>query len=302
MSELSHTVQMRRRDPARIARRSMLAPLIVFLFIVSIFPIAFALVMSFTNFKLGSTAEVGFVGLENYIRLLQDPKMVATFGRTFVLLIVALPIQLIVGFLIAKVFYQVRNVPGSALIRTLYLLPVMLPEIVVGLLFSYMMNARIGIVGWVLGELGLPRPDFFGDPSIVLFSIILLIAWQWTPLAATVLYGGLLGIPSDIREAAAIDGAGRIRQVFSLELPLLRKVVGLVVLLVGLQLVGTFAAVYVTTQGGPGSSSTVISYELYQQAFVFFNTGLGSALAILTLIAVTVLSQIVVRAVFKEEK
>jgi multiple sugar transport system permease protein len=217
-------------------------------------------------------------------------------------LIVALPFQLIVGYFIAKVFYQIRDIRGAGLIRTLYLIPVMLPEIVVGLLFGYMLNPRIGIVNFLLGEVGIAGPDWFGDSNIAIFSIILLIVWQWTPLAAIILYGGLLGLPGDVREAAAIDGAGRIRQIISIEIPLLRKVIGLVILLVGIQLVGTFAAVYITTQGGPGSSTTVLSYEIYRQAFVFFNTGYGSALSIVTLIVVIALSQVLVRFVFKEEK
>jgi multiple sugar transport system permease protein len=274
----------------------------VFLGVLSIFPTAFALVMSFTNFKLGSKAAPTFVGFDNYLALLTNPSMLATFGRTFLILLIALPFQLIVGYLIAKVFYQIRSIKGAGLIRTLYLIPVMLPEIVVGLLFGYMLNPRIGVVNYYLGELGIPKPDWFADPNIALYTVILLIVWQWTPLAAIILYGGLLGVPGDVREAAAIDGAGRIRQVFAIELPLLRKVIGLVILLVGIQLIGTFAAVYITTQGGPGSSTTVLSYEIYQQAFVFFNTGYGSALAIITLIVVTALCQLLVRFVFKEEK
>lgn len=290
------------RDRDRAAKRLFLWPLIIFLAALSVFPILFALVTSFTDFKLGSSRSISFIGLENYVRMLQDPRILGTFARTFLILLVALPIQLILGFMIAKVFYQVRDIPGSAIVRTLYLLPVMLPEIVVGLLFGYMMNSRIGVIGWMIEEAGLPSPDFFGDPSIVLLSVIFMIVWQWTPLAAVILYGGLLGIPGEIREAAAIDGAGRWRQIVSIEVPLLRKVIGLVVLLVGIQLIGTFAVVYVTTQGGPGSSSTVLSYEIYQQAFVFFNTGPASALSILTLLAVIAVSQVLVRVVFKENR
>ncbi|MGO1770100.1 MAG: carbohydrate ABC transporter permease [Microbacterium sp.] len=286
----------------RRSRRALLTPLVVFLAALSIFPTAFALVTSFTNFKIGSSADIDFVGFSNYADVLSNPRMLGTFGRTFLILIVALPLQLIIGYAIAKVFYQIRDVRGSALIRTLFLLPVMLPEIVVGLLFGYMMNTRIGVIGWIIGEMGLPKPDFFGDPNFVMVSVIVMIVWQWTPLAAIILYGGLLGLPGEIREAAAIDGAGRWRQIVSMELPLLRKVIGLVVLLVGIQLIGTFAVVYVTTQGGPGSSSTVLSYEIYQQGFVFFNTGPASALSILTLLVVIVLSQVLVRAVFKEER
>jgi len=279
-----------------------MGPLIVFLAALSIFPLVFALLASFTDFKLGSSQPWRWVGFDNYVSLVSNPEIVATFGRTMTILVVALPVQLILGYLIAKVFYQIRSVPGAGLIRTLYLIPVMLPEIVVGLLFGYMLNSRIGIVNYFLGALGLPRVDWFGDPSIALFTIILMIVWQWTPLATIIIYGGLLGIPGEIREAGQIDGAGRLRQIFSLEIPLLRKVLGLVVLLVGIQLIGTFAIIYITTQGGPGSATTVLSYEIYRQAFVFFNTGFGSALSILTLIVVTVLSQLLVRAVFKEEK
>lgn len=299
---IPRTSRVRGKDPERWARRTFAGPLITFLAVISIFPTAFALGTSLTDYKIGSSEPIHFVGFTNYVELFAQADTLATFGRTFAILAVVLPVQLVVGYLIAKLFYKIRDLPGAGLIRTLYLVPVMLPEIVVGLLFGYMLNPRVGVVNYYLGQLGLPQPDWFGNPSISLATIMLMIVWQWTPLAAVILYGGLLGVPADLREAAQLDGASAVRQVFSLDLPLLRKVIGLVVLLLGIQLVGTFAVVYITTQGGPGTSTTVLSFELYRQAFVFLNTGYGSALAILTLIAVTVLSQLLVRAVFKEHK
>lgn len=295
------TPTVKRHDPQRVARRAFLLPLVLFLVLLSVFPPLFALIASLTNYKLGSGAPLHFVGLENYARVLTDPDMLRTFGRTLLLAIVALPVELVVGFLIAKVFYRIRNLAGSALIRTLYLLPVMLPEIVVGLLFGYMMNTRIGVFGYVLSSMGLPAPDWFADPHIAIYSILLLIVWQWTPLAAVILYGGLLGIPGDIREAASLDGAGVFRTVRSVELPMLRQVIGLVALLAGVQLIGTFATVLVTTQGGPGTTTTILSYEIYRQAFVFFNTGYGSAIAVITLLIVILLSQVLVRFAFRED-
>lgn len=285
----------------RRAKIAFLGPLVVFLGALSLFPTVFALVVSFTDYKLGTSKGLTFVGLRNYTQILSSGPMLATFGRTFLLLIVVLPVQLLAGYLIAKVFYNIRTVPGAGLIRTLYLLPVMLPEIVVGLLFGYILNPRVGVANYYLGQLGLPRPDWFGSTSLALITIMLLILWQWTPLATVLIYGGLLGIPGEIREAAMLDGAPAWRRSISIEIPLLRKVIGLVVLLAGIQLVGTFAIVYITTQGGPGTTTNVLSFELYRQAFVYFNTGYGAALSIITLIVVTILSQVLVRSVFKEK-
>lgn len=290
-----------RHDPRRIARRAFLVPLIVFLALMSVVPTIFALVTSLTDYKVGSDAPVHFVGLANYTRVITNPEMVSTFGRTFLVVVIALPFELVVGYLIAKVFYRVRGMRANSFIRTIYLLPVMLPEIVVGLLFGYIMNTRVGVLGFLLTAAGLPAPDWLGDPRIAILSIMLIVVWQWTPLATVILYGGLLGIPGDVREAASLDGAGRIRTVFSLEVPMMRKVIGLIALLAGVQLIGTFATVLVTTQGGPGTTTTVLSYEIYRQAFVFFNTGYGSAISIITLIVVIFLSQILVRFVFKED-
>lgn len=289
-------------DPQRTTRRFFLAPLVIFLALLSVVPTIFALLTSLTDYKVGSNAPIHFVWLRNYAAVATDPGLVQTFGRTFLVVLIALPFELIVGFLIAKVFYQVRNMRGNAFIRTVYLLPVMLPEIVVGLLFSYIMNTRVGVLGFLIESVGLPAPDWLGDPQIAIYSIMAIIVWQWTPLAAVVLYGGLLGVPEDVREAAALDGAGKLLTVFSLEVPMLRKVIGLVALLAGVQLIGTFAVVLVTTQGGPGTTTTILSYEIYRQAFQFFNTGYGSAIAIITLIIVILLSQIVVRFAFKEDR
>ena len=115
-----------------------------------------------------TSTELHFVGLKNYSTILTSGPMLQTFGRTFLLLVVVLPIQLILGYLVAKVFYRVRDVPGAGLIRTLCLLPVMLPEIVVGLLFGYMLNPRVGVMNYYLGQLGLPKPDWFGSTSFAM--------------------------------------------------------------------------------------------------------------------------------------
>ncbi len=290
-----------RPDSTRAARRAFVAPLIVFLALMSAVPTIFSLVTSLTDYKVGADTPVHFVGLANYVRVVTSPEMLATYGRTFLVVVIALPFELIVGYLIAKVFHRVHELRGSSLIRTVYLLPVMLPEIVVGLLFGYIMNTRVGVLGFLLSAAGLPAPDWLGDPRIAIFSIMMIVVWQWTPLATVILYGGLLGIPGEVREAAALDGAGRIRSVFSLEVPMMRKVIGLIALLAGVQLIGTFATVLVTTQGGPGTTTTVLSYEIYRQAFVFFNTGYGSAIAIITLVIVILLSQLLVRFAFKED-
>ncbi|MFV0427245.1 MAG: carbohydrate ABC transporter permease [Beutenbergiaceae bacterium] len=286
----------------RSARRIFVAPFITFLIVISVFPTAFGLIMSFTNFRLGSGAEVAFVGISNYADLLSDSDVVAAITRTLLLVAVALPIQLALGLLAAKILFRVRDLPGAGALRTIYLLPVMLPEIVVALLFAYMLDPRIGIGNYLLSELGLPRVDWFATAGVAFTSITLIVIWQWVPLAGILFFGGLLGIPPETREAAAVDGAGSFRTLTGIELPMLRRIIGLIALLVGVQLVGTFPAVYMTTQGGPGTATRLVALELYRRGFVFFNTGSASALAIVTLIVVIVLSQVLVRFVFKEDK
>ncbi len=285
----------------RWSKVAFMGPLLAFLGALSTFPTVFAIIVSFTDYKVGSSQPMSFVGVSNYVSIFTNGTTLATFARTIVLLVIVLPVQITLGFLVAKLFFRMRDVPLAGLIRTLYLIPVMLPEIVVGLLFGYMLNPRVGIVNYYMGSLGI-RPDWFGSTALAFVTIMLLILWQWTPLATIIFYGGLLGIPNEVREAAALDGAGSLRSALSIELPMLRKVIGVVVLLAGIQLVGTFAVVYITTQGGPGTMTNVLSFELYRQAFVYFNTGYAAALSMITLVVVVALSQLLVRFVFKEEK
>jgi raffinose/stachyose/melibiose transport system permease protein len=239
-----------------------------------------------------------FVGLKNFTQMGSDPALRASVKNIAILAASAVVITLTFPLLAAELVLSLRNVRMFKIYRALLVIPIVVPQLVILLIWQFMYDPSIGIVDRVLQAVGLGSPQWLGDPHIALFAIIG-IGFPWVAGLNFLLYlAALQNIPGDIHDAVRMDGASAIRRVVSIDLPLVSAQVRLLITLALITVMQTFTQVWVLTQGGPGYATAVPGIALYQQAFEFSNFGyasaIGSAIFLVTLI-LTLLSNSVGR-------
>jgi len=259
------------------------APLVIFLLFFALFPFIYSLNLSFHKWNMAKP-QLGynFIGIENYIHLLQDPQFVTALKNTLKFGVVVIPVEILLGLGISVLLN--RKFKGKGVVRSLLLLPMMTTPIVISLIWVYMYHAEVGILNYLLELLGIPKRSFLGSQSTALWAVGVVDIWQWTPFVMLILIGALTGIPETLYEAAKVDGASSWKIFQHVILPLLRVPLLIVLLLRTVDVLRLFDKIYVLTRGGPGNSSEVISFYIYRHAFMFFDMGYASAASIILLI------------------
>ena len=273
----------------------MLAPTVIILLFITVYPFLRAIFMSFHTWNLAAASqEPVFVGFKNFATALTTPRFWGSAGKTFELLLLAVGTQLIAGIGIAVLIDNVFR-QGSKVVQGMVLIPMMLAPVVVGLLWKMLYNAQFGVLPYLLSLVGFPEHiDFTGNPSLSLFSIILADIWQWTPFVILVMLAGLKSVPDHLLESAQIDGASGTQQFFFIKLPLLKSSLLVVILIRTMDAFKLFDKVYMLTLGGPGSSTETLSYYLYLQGFKNYKMGYSSAITLLMLLFVLAFSFILI--------
>jgi multiple sugar transport system permease protein len=164
-----------------------------------------------------------------------------------------------------------------------------------GVIFTWLLDPDYGIVNGVLHQLGLPEPGFFASPHSALFTMVAMTTWGWIGFGALIFLAALQSIPGDVLEAAQIDGCSRTKAFWLIQVPLLRPVIGFMLVWLTINALQLFDEVYVTTKGGPLHATTVVVYYLYQQAFVYFHAGYAAAIACLLFVAILVITIVQMR-------
>lgn len=289
---------------AHIIKRStvlaFIGPSIFALLAIGIVPLLYALWTSLHYFNLTKLKNVEFIGLENYATVMTDGAFWEAMTRTFTLLIIALPIQIILGLGIALLLHQ----SGMGFLRTLTRLSLVLPMAttyaVVGLLGQVMFNIKYGVINQLLGFIGFDPVNWIGDPFNAFVVIVFWDIWQWTPFVALVLLAGLTTVPSEIEEAAKLETKRWTTVLRYVQLPYLLPGLTAVLILRTADTLKLFDMVFTLTRGGPGSSTELISLMIQRVGFRGFDQGLASAQAIILLIITIVLSQLYIRFLYKE--
>ncbi len=230
-----------------------------------------------------TSATSHFIGLDNYLRLLSSAEFWATAGRSFAWVVASVFLQLVAGLLLALLLN--RKLVGRAFFRGLFLLPWVIPVVVVSLLWKWLLNDLYGVVNLGLGML---NPDWsgiawFSDPVLALPTVIFVNVWRGAPFGMVMMLAGLQTVPVDILEAARIDGASAFQSFIHITLPHLRKIILIVCLLFGLFNFNNFDLIYLTTQGGPLDRTMTLPVKTYEVAFHGMQVGESSAVAILML-------------------
>lgn len=282
----------------RVAQGLSIAPLATLLAVLTIIPTVYILVVSFTN-AAATNPETGFVGLSNYAALFTDASYWAMMLRTLIFVVVAVTIQLAVALALATAMAGIRR--GDALLRALILLPMAAAPIAMLFNWRQILNAAYGPLNYVLTSIGLPAPDWLGDPALALPTLIAVDTWQWTPFVFIILAGGLATIPHDVHEAASVDGASAWQRFLNITLPMLMPYVLVAVLFRTIDALKTFDSVQVLTSGGPGSATTMLNYSIFQQGINFLDFGKATASAVVFLILCILLTNVLLKALTRKD-
>ncbi|MGC4153150.1 MAG: sugar ABC transporter permease [Propionicimonas sp.] len=285
-----------RRAPVRRLRYALtvllfLAPSAIPLMLFTFVPMVRAFWTSLHQWNLLSAMK--WVGLDNYVHLLQDAETHRAFWNTFSYIVGYLPLVYVGGLTLALALNAA--IPLRNFLRGVYFLPVVTSWIVVALIWRWLLNPEVGVVNYLLGLVGIDGPGWWTDPAWAMPSIILASAWKDLGFVMIILLAGLQAIPQDLYEAARVDGAGWWARLRHITLPMLSPTTFFVVVISLINGFQVFDQVYAMTGGGPAGASTVVVQQVYDLTFRYSQAGMASALSwllFLLVLAVTILQMI----------
>jgi multiple sugar transport system permease protein len=268
-------------------RNLFIIPTIVFLIVFNIFPLAYSLGYSFTDFRASSNVDAHFVGLQNYRELLGDIHVWENFTVTAKYVLVSVGGQVVVGFGVALLLN--REIPGKGLLTTLLLLPMMMSMAVVGLFWQLLYSPSWGIINYIFG---LDDFAWLSDPDVALYAIALTDIWMWSPFVMLLCLAGLSAIPKHLYEAAAIDRASHWYTFTRITLPLVTPLLLIAIIFRTMEAFKTFDIAFIMSSQ---DSTELIAIKLYKLAFQEWQTGKSCALAYIVLIMVLAITNIYVK-------
>ena len=280
----------------RSAARMMMAPSVILLLLWSLIPLAMTIYFSLLNYNLLNPGMETFVGFLNYQYFLTDPAFFSALANTLLLVLGVLLITVIGGIAFAILLNQ--DIYGQGIVRILVIAPFFVMPTVAALVWKNMfMNPVNGLFAHLAKALGLQPYDWLANAP--LFSIILIVAWQWLPFATLIMLTALQSLDEEQQEAAEMDGAGVVSKFIYIVLPHMARAITVVILIQTIFLLSVFAEILVTTNGGPGTQSTNLTYLVYVQALLQFDIGGASAGGIIAVILANIVAIFLVRIVGK---
>jgi multiple sugar transport system permease protein len=261
----------------------LLAPALLFIGALTVYPLFYSLWASFTNLRLTSPVW-NYVGFETYWSVISNDIFRHSLLVTVVFLLVAVSLEFVAGFALALSFRAMRGTHAG--MRALLMLPVMATPVSVGLVWKLILNEDFGIVVHAGSALGLGVVPWLSDTTMAVVSIILMDVWQWTPFMFLILLAGLEGLPADLFEAAEIDGAKRRHILLGITLPLMAPIIAIALVFRLMFAVATFDSVFVLTKGGPALSTDLVTLFIQREGLMNLNVASASAASFLVLIIV----------------
>lgn len=258
----------------------MPAPAVLILVFLMAFPIAYTVYLSFSNWTPSSRWTPEFIGAGNYIKLFyEDPRFLKALWRTLWFTFVAVTIQTILGVGLAIIFN--REFKGRGFFRTIFLMSMVATPVAIALVWMMIMDVNTGILNYVLNAVAGVRVAWLSDRDIVMWSMILIDTWQWTPFIMLIALAGLSALPTEPYESAMIDGASSIQLFRYLTLPMLWPTLMVALMFRSIEALKTFDIIYVITQGGPAYATETLNIYGFLQGFSYFDMGYASALLVL---------------------
>lgn len=277
------TIHTRSRAVQRTYPNWFYLPAAVVFGIFFVVPTALAFYFSLTRWTLFNAI---FIGFDNYVTFLNDPMLMTGLGNTLIYAVLTSGLKVIISLPLAMLLTS--NIRFKGLLRSIIFFPVLVSTVAVGITFSTLMQPSVGLINTVLGFIGLPRPDWLGDPDLALYSVALVDVWKGIGIAMVIFMAGILSIPLDYFEAARLEGGTWIKFRYVI-LPLARNATFTVILLSFIGGLRSFDLIWTMTHGGPGFASDVLTsviYKEYQAGFYGLSTAGNVVLFILVTIIV----------------
>ena len=255
-----------------------------------VYPVLDALYLSFFDWKIATPfSKAEYVGLANYVRMLADPDVRESLWVTVRFGFWTILIEMALGVALALMLE--KPIRGASVFRTIFILPLMVSPVVVGLIWRYLFDARVGWINHYLGLwFGIEPQVWLGVPDLAFFAIVLTDIWQWTPFIFIIVIAGLQALPSEVLEASRIDGANWWQQTFLVKLPMIRSILIIALLMRLIDVFRALEVMYIMTGGGPGRATELLSLHIYNRAFDAQLLGYASAIAVLLIVIVFGLS------------
>jgi len=256
----------------------LITPTLFLLLILVIFPTLYLLWLSLSKWDVSSGGPQ-FIGFGNYLKLFTDDNFFwKSIQRSVIFVIVGVSVEYILGLGIA--ILMLKPIRGIGLFRTLMTAPMAMTPIVTGMVWLILYNPNYGMVNYLLSFIGITGVEWISKPETALLALIIVDIWQWTPFMFLVLTAGLLSVPTQVLEAARVDGANVWQEFWHITFPLLRNISLLAILLRTVDIWKVFDTIFVLTKGGPGTATQTLNFYAYLQSFQWFHLGYGGAIMV----------------------
>jgi ABC-type sugar transport system permease subunit len=295
MAQKGGFVMKNRLADTRVFTGIYLGPGVGLIALFVVVPILLTAWVSFHSWNmLTPFATMPYVGLQNYRQIFGDPVFLAALRNTIVYSVASVAIELPLALLIGLFLFNTKA-RGSHWVRTALFLPYVIPNVAVAIVWGYLYSPIYGPFNIVLSWFHIPAQPWLGSVHEALISLIILNLWQTVGYYTVIVIAGLTEIPQDYYEAASIDGATKWQATRHITLPLLRRAVTFIVIILTINSLQVFAPVYILTQGGPANSTNVVVYDMYRTAFNFLNMGQASAMVFVLFLVILVLAVVELR-------
>ncbi|MCB7095166.1 sugar ABC transporter permease [Enterocloster sp. 210928-DFI.2.20] len=276
-----------------------IGPALLALVALVVYPLLYGVYISF--FKTNLANKWDFVGLKNYISVFSDGVFVKQLGVTLKFTAIVVLAHFIIGIFLAMLLNQSR--PGITFFRTILVLPWLMPEVVIALIFKWIMNPLYGLLNYGMQLLGLSEGgvSWLGDTKYAFISVVLVCIWKGYPLVMVNALAALQSVSTDIYEAAKVDGANNIQTFFRIILPSIKPVLATTLILDTVWWFKHYTIVYLMTKGGPGSDTSIVSIEIYKQAFDYFNFGKAASMSVVVFFVCLIISKLYRRFLDNED-
>ena len=266
-----------------------LGPAVLVMAAACLYPVLTAFQLAGFKWEMGTPwSSAQWVGLDNFISAFSNEQVWSSLWTTLLFAGVCVSAEMVLGIALALALEH--PVRGMAVFRTIFILPMMIAPIAVGLVWRYMFDAQFGLINALLGLFDIKAMTWLADPSLAFVAIVIADIWQWTPFVFIMMLAALASVDSAVLEAARIDGANWWQQIFLVKLPMVMHVIAITLMMRLIDAFRVLEVIYVLTFGGPGNSTEILALHIYKTAFVGQQMGVAAAVSVLLLVVVAGLS------------